>query len=163
MSDLMSRGLPVLQGLIGLPYGVSGTLVVEEAAPTRLGDYAGTYTQATATILVRYDADAYVALHEAAHVWFNETLVDQRWINEGFAELYGVHAATAIGEQGDPFSLTDDLLKQRIPLNDWGLPVNPRPRYRALRLRGQLPGGRADPGASRPGRAARRLEGHRRR
>ncbi|MGZ8563214.1 MAG: hypothetical protein ACXWWU_06310 [Candidatus Limnocylindria bacterium] len=127
MSDLMTRGLPALQQLIGLPYPVSGTLVVEEAAPTRLGDYAGTYTQTTGTILVRYDADAFVGLHEAAHIWFNETLVDERWINEGFAELYGVHAARVLGEQGDEFSLTDDLLKLRIPLNDWGVPGSQDP------------------------------------
>jgi hypothetical protein len=119
MSDLMSRGLPALQGLIGLPYNVTGTLEIEEAAPTLLGDYAGTYTQSSGTILVRYDADAIVALHEAAHVWFNETLVNTRWINEGFAELYGVQAAGQIGAQGDPFALTADLLKARIPLNDW--------------------------------------------
>lgn len=127
MSDLMTRGLPVLQGLIGLPYTVSGALVVEEAAPTRLGDYAGTYTQTTATILIRYDADGYVALHEAAHVWFNETLSDQRWIDEGFAELYGVRAASSIGEHGDALSLTPDLLKHQIPLNDWGLPGSADP------------------------------------
>ena len=121
MSDLMTRGLPVLQEMIGLPYGVTGTLVIEEAAPTLLGDYAGTYTQVTGTILVRYDADAYIALHEAAHVWFNETLFDARWINEGWAEFYGVQAANAIGEPGTAFSLTDDLLALRIPLNDWDL------------------------------------------
>jgi hypothetical protein len=121
MSDLLTRGLPVLQGMIGLPYGVSGTLTVEEAAPTLLGDYAGTYTQTTGTILARYDADAYIGLHEAAHIWFNETLLHQRWINEGWAEFYGVEAAKAIGELGTAFSLTDDLLAARIPLNDWGV------------------------------------------
>ena len=114
------RGSPVLQELIGLPYAIGGTLVVEEAAPTRLGDYAGTYTQVTGTILVRYDADAYIGLHEAAHIWFNETLFDQRWINEGWAEFYGVQAARAIGEPGTAVSLTDDLLALRIPLNNWG-------------------------------------------
>ena len=122
MSDLISRGLPALQGLIGLGYPVTGTLTVEEAAPTLLGDYSGTYTQVTGTILARYDADAYIGLHEAAHIWFNETLFDERWINEGFAELYGVQAATEIGAQGDAISLTDDLLQARIPLNDWGAP-----------------------------------------
>lgn len=122
MSELMSAGLPVLQEMIGLPYAVGGSLRVEEAAPTRLGDYAGTYTQVTGTILVRYDADAYVGLHEAAHIWFNETLFDERWINEGWAEFYGVEAAKAIGETGSSFSLTDQLLRARIPLNDWGLP-----------------------------------------
>lgn len=120
MSDLMSRGLPALQQLIGLPYPVSGTLKVEEAAPTRLGDYAGIYTQATGTILVRYDADPYVGLHEAAHVWFNQKLVDERWIDEAFAELYGVQAAGEIGAKGEGLTLSDDLLPHRIPLNDWG-------------------------------------------
>ncbi len=120
MADLLREGLPVLQEMIGLPYAIAGTLVVEEAAPTRLGDYAGTFTQQTGTILVRYDADGYIGLHEAAHIWFNGTLFDERWINEGWAEFYGVQAAKEIDEPGSAFSLTDDLLALRIPLNDWG-------------------------------------------
>jgi hypothetical protein len=131
MSDLLSAGLPVLQEMIGLPYPVGGTLIVVEAAPSRLGDYAGTYTQVTGTILVRYDADGYIGLHEAAHVWFNETLFEERWINEGYAEFYAVQSANAIGEEGTPFGLTDDLLELRIPLNDWGAPgiLNPDTEY----------------------------------
>jgi hypothetical protein len=122
MRDLLTSGLPVLQEMIGLPYAIAGTLTVEEAAPTRLGDYAGTYTQATASVLVRYDADAKVGLHEAAHIWFNETLFEERWINEAFAEFYAVQSARAIGEEATPFGLTSDLLELRIPLNDWGVP-----------------------------------------
>ncbi|MDP9467887.1 MAG: hypothetical protein M3P32_03995 [Chloroflexota bacterium] len=122
MSDLMTDGIPVLQELIGLPYAVSGTLVVEEAAPTRLGDYAGTYDELTGKILVRYDADAFIGLHEAAHIWFNGNLFDLRWINEGWADFYAGQAAMAIEEEGSPFSLTDELLAHRIPLNEWGVP-----------------------------------------
>ena len=120
MSELMADGLPALQGLIGLPYPAPGTLVVEEAATSRLGEYAGVYNKLTGVIRVRYDADAYVGLHEAAHVWFNGDLFPDRWIGEAYAEFYGVEAAKAIGATGQTFDLTDDLLASKIPLNDWG-------------------------------------------
>jgi hypothetical protein len=120
MSDLMSDGLPALQRLIGLPYPAPGTLVIEEAANSRLGEYAGVYNSLTGMIRVRYDADPYVALHEAAHLWFNGDLFRDRWIGEAYAEFYGVQAAMAIGATGDTFDLTDDLLAFKIPLNDWG-------------------------------------------
>jgi hypothetical protein len=120
MSDLMTDGLPALQRLIGLPYPAPGTLVIEEAATSRLGGYAGVYNSLTGMIRVRYDADAYVALHEAAHLWFNGDLFRDRWIGEAYAEFYGVQAAKAIGATGESFDLTDDLLVYKIPLNDWG-------------------------------------------
>ncbi len=120
MTELMTDGLPELQRLIGLPYEAPGTLVVEEAATSRLGDYAGIYNKLRGIIRVRYDADAYVGLHEAAHIWFNGDLFADRWIGEAYAEFYGVQAAQAIGATGDTFELTDDLLVSRIPLNDWG-------------------------------------------
>jgi hypothetical protein len=120
MSALMVDGLPALQGLIGLPYEARGTLVIEEAATSRLGEYAGVYNNLTGVIRVRYDADAYVGLHEAAHLWFNADLFRDRWIGEAFAELYGVQAALAIGATGEAFDLTDDLLASKIALNDWG-------------------------------------------
>ena len=120
MSALMFDGLPALQRLIGLPYPAPGTLVIEEAATSRLGEYAGVYNSLTGIIRVRYDADAYVGLHEAAHVWFNGDLLRDRWIGEAYAEFYGVQAAKAIGASGDAFDLTDKLRASKIPLNDWG-------------------------------------------
>jgi hypothetical protein len=120
MSTLMTEGLPELHELIGLPYPNPGTLTVEEAATSRLGEYAGVYNNLTGIIRVRYDADAYVGLHEAAHIWFNGDLFRDRWIGEAYAEFYGVQAAQAIGATGDAFDLTDDLLANKIPLNDWG-------------------------------------------
>jgi hypothetical protein len=120
MSALMTDGLPELQRLIGLPYPTSGVLVVEEAATSRLGEYAGIYNSLTGTIRVRYDADAYVALHEAAHLWFSANLLPDRWIDEAYAEFYGVQAAKAIGAKGSAFNLTDQLMPFKIALNDWG-------------------------------------------
>ena len=60
----------------------ASTLVIEEAATSRLGDYAGIYNKLSGIIRVRYDADAYVGLHEAAHIWFNGDLFRDRWIGE---------------------------------------------------------------------------------
>jgi hypothetical protein len=120
MTTLMTDGLPELHELIGLPYPNPGTLTVEEAATSRLGEYAGVYNNLTGIIRVRYDADAYVGLHEAAHIWFNGDLFRDRWIGEAYAEFYGVEAAKAIGATGDAFELTDELLANKIPLNDWG-------------------------------------------
>jgi hypothetical protein len=120
MSALMTNGLPQLQRLIGLPYPAARVLVVEEAATSRLGEYAGIYNSLTSTIRVRYDADAYVGLHEAAHLWFNANLLPDRWIEEAYAEFYGVQAAKAIGAKGSEFNLTDALMPFKIALNDWG-------------------------------------------
>jgi hypothetical protein len=120
MSELMTEGLPTLQSLIGVTYPVVGRLIVEEAATSRLGEYAGIYNDATDTIQVRYDADAFVALHEAAHIWFNGGLFQDRWINEAWAEFYGVSAGERIGASGETYQLTDELLDDQIPLNDWG-------------------------------------------
>ena len=74
----------------------------------------------TGVIRVRYDADGFVTLHEAAHLWFNGDLFEDRWIGEAWAEFYGVTAGRRIGASGATFDLTDELLDVRIPLNDWG-------------------------------------------
>ncbi|MGH2455584.1 MAG: hypothetical protein ACRDHD_04940, partial [Candidatus Limnocylindria bacterium] len=120
IGEVLSDGLPALQELIGIPYPVRGRLSVEEAAVSRLGEYAGIYNQVTGVIRVRYDADAFVTLHEAAHVWFNGRLFRDRWINEAWAEFYAVTAGEQVGASGAVYELTDDLLEARIPLNDWG-------------------------------------------
>jgi hypothetical protein len=120
MRNLLGQGLPALRDLIGLPYPALQPVSVEEAATSRLGEYAGIYDALESVIRVRYDADSYVALHEAAHIWFNAALFDERWINEAWAEFYGVAAGTRIGSHGLTYQLTDDLRAVAIPLHDWG-------------------------------------------
>jgi len=127
MKGLMTDGLPTLADLIGLPWPVAGQLKVEEAATSRLGAYAGTYDSVTQTIRVRYDADGVVALHEGAHIWFNRELFPDVWLLEAWAEFYGVQAASSVGASGTGYELTDDLLRSKIPLNDWAGIVSPGP------------------------------------
>jgi hypothetical protein len=117
---LLRDGLPVLEELIGVDYPHAGTLFVEEAAISRLGEYAGIYDPNAALISVRYDADAFVTLHEAAHLWFNGRLLDGRWIGEAWAEFYSIEAGEQLGEEGFRWQLTGEMRRSRIPLNDWG-------------------------------------------
>jgi hypothetical protein len=119
-AGLLRDGLPVLEELIGVDYPLVGSLSVEEAAVSRLGEYAGIYDPTAAVISVRYDADAFVTLHEAAHLWFNDRLLDGRWIGEAWAEFYAIEAGERIGADGFRWELTPALRRARIPLNDWG-------------------------------------------
>ena len=119
-SQLLTDGLPLLEELIGVDYPLAGRFSVEEAAISRLGEYAGIYDPTAAVIWVRYDADAFVTLHEAAHLWFNDRLLDGRWIGEAWAEFYSIEAGESIGSDGFRWELTDELLRAKIPLNDWG-------------------------------------------
>ena len=120
VTRLLRRGLPTLQDLIGIDYPVSGRLSVEEAATSRLGEYAGIYNRVTGVIRVRYDADAFVTLHEAAHLWFNAELFEDRWIGEAWAEFYGVTAGQRIGASGASFDLTDDAPGRPVPAQRLG-------------------------------------------
>ena len=73
------------------------------------------------TITVRYDVDPFVGLHEAAHIWFNGALFEERWIGEAFASFYAEEAARRAGAVAVGFELTpeDDAELQR-PLQSVG-------------------------------------------
>lgn len=120
MQSLLTDGLPALAEAIGLDYPISGALTVREGAFARLGDYAGIYDERERSIEIRYDADAFVGLHEAAHIWFNGDLFDARWITEAFASFYAEEAGRRLDLELEPLPLTDDLRRFAIPLNDWG-------------------------------------------
>lgn len=120
MTTWMRAGIPQLARLIGLPWPIRTDLEVEEAATSRLGGYAGVYDDLQERINIRYDADAFVALHEAAHAWFNGRLIEDRWVGEAFASLYAAEAGSAAGLDAEPYRLDADLERYRIPLNAWG-------------------------------------------
>ena len=129
VTSIITKGLPVLRELVGLDYQVHGELSIDEAAISRLGDYAGEYNPESESIDLRYDADGYTALHETAHIWFNDNLFSTRWIGEAWAEYYGVEAGKRIGTDGQVFVLTSQLTPARFPLDAWGV-VGQEPQLR---------------------------------
>jgi len=123
VGDLLTRGLPALGKTIGLPWTAGQPLVVEEAVSRDQTGLAGRYTPLAGKIEIAYYAGTFVVLHEAAHAWFDGSLLADRWASEGFASSYAVQAAAAIGEKMVPGSaLTPALEALRVPLNAWGLP-----------------------------------------
>jgi hypothetical protein len=120
VGGLFERGLPELSGQIGLPWSREGGLVVEEAASRSTGGYAGLFNPETGKVEVAYYADDFVVLHEAAHAWFNGTLLVDRWATEAFASYYALEAARALEVKAKGDKLTDALRESRIPLNSWG-------------------------------------------
>jgi hypothetical protein len=123
VGDLFTRSLPVLREDIGLPWPHAEPLTVEEAASRTADGYAGLFDPAANRIEVAYWADRLVVVHEAAHGWFNGSLLADRWANEGFAALYASRAAAAIDAAGTDPVLTDALREHAIPLNAWAIPT----------------------------------------
>ena len=117
-------------------------LVVQEAVSRTTGGYAGLFDPSAGKVEIAYYADDFVVLHEAAHAWFNGSLLADRWANEAFASYYATVAAAALERTVQVEELTDELEKSRIPLNDWGPVGLGRRRPGGLRLR-RVPGPRA--------------------
>jgi hypothetical protein len=118
---VLGVGLPALGQRIGLEWpDYDKPLVVTEAVSRSTGGYAGIFDPSAGEVAIAYYADDFVVLHEAAHTWFNGSLLADRWSNEAFASYYGELAAADAKIKITADKLTDALKKSRIPLNDWG-------------------------------------------
>ena len=120
VKGVLGKGLPVLGGLIGLPWTRQVPFEVQEAVSRTTGGYAGLFDPRTGRIEVAYYADSLVVLHEASHVWFNGALLADRWANEAFASYYALAAAKKLKQKVTVQGVTPRLQKSRIPLNAWG-------------------------------------------
>jgi hypothetical protein len=121
VSGLLVKGLPALGTRIGLDWPeYDQPLAVQEAVSRTTGGYAGLFDPSAGKVEIAYYADDFVVLHEAAHAWFNGSLLADRWANEAFASYYATVAAADIKRKIRVDELTDELEKSRIPLNAWG-------------------------------------------
>lgn len=126
VGGLVTQALPVLSQAIGLPWPIDGPLVLQEALPRSTGGYAGLFDPSTDKIEIAYVAPTGVVFHEAAHAWFNGTLVADRWAAEAFASYYADVVAGALKVQVTSPELTPAERAAAIPLNAWG-PVGSEP------------------------------------
>jgi hypothetical protein len=122
VTDLMRRGLPVLEDLIGLDWPVEGELSVTEVHTPDLEGYAGVYYTDRDEIEIGEDLDDITILHEASHAWFNDALWSGRWIGEGFADTYAALANDEIGGAGFAPQRADRRDRGFLPLNEWTHP-----------------------------------------
>ena len=118
---LLGTGLPALSERIGLPWpDYDKPLVVTEAVSRSTGGYAGIFDPAAGEVAIAYYADDFVVLHEAAHTWFNGSILADRWSTEAFASYYAELAAADTKIKVTTDRLTPELQKSKVPLNSWG-------------------------------------------
>ena len=125
VSKLVNGALPALGERIGLPWTHDEPLVIQEALSRTTGGYAGLFDPSENRVEIAYYAGNLVVLHEAAHAWFNGSLLADRWANEAFASYYAAAAAADLDLTVRPDTLTDDLPpgeadSDPLPLNAWG-------------------------------------------
>ena len=115
-------GVPVLGELIGRPWPIDEKVEVREAYTPYLYGYAGWFNSSSNEIEIGEELDQEVVLHELSHAWFNSGWFPDRWLNEGFAQLYSNKAVEQMGGealQPEPISATDP---GNVTLNEWDDP-----------------------------------------
>lgn len=121
----VTRGVPALVELIGQPWPIEQELEVVETVSPYIYGYAGYYDSSDELIGIGDILEPRVILHELAHAWFNTSLFNGRWINEGFAEEYATRVARRTGGESaaptEPAPIVTDN-PARVALNEWGDP-----------------------------------------
>lgn len=124
--DVVVRGLPALQDLVGLDFGDQTTLDILQALDPSLVGYAGWYLLDEDVIEMGEDLDDHVVIHEMSHLWFNEDLFTERWITEGLADDFADQIVDALDLESDPaygeYRRPITTRSVAVPLNDWRFP-----------------------------------------
>jgi hypothetical protein len=115
-------GVPLLSELIGKQWPIDENVEVREAYTPYLYGYAGWFSAYRNEIEIGEDLDQEVVLHELSHAWFNDSWFVDRWLSEGFAQMYSNKAVEALG--GEPLSPQDVGSNDpgKVSLNEWGDP-----------------------------------------
>lgn len=112
-------GVPALEERIGLPWPATRTIEILETAAPYLYGYAGWYQPLEGVIEVGDELDRHVVLHELTHLWFNESLFLDRWVNEGLAEVFAAAVAVELGDPARAPEPIDLAAPGAMPLVAW--------------------------------------------
>jgi hypothetical protein len=123
VTDLVLGSLPTLAADIGAPWPYTDRpLTVSETLVRGAGGFEGSFDPGAALIEVDYTASPGIVLHEAAHAWFNGSLVAERWVAVGFAAWYAERAAATLDVEIASPDFSGVPLEAAFPLNAW-LPI----------------------------------------
>jgi hypothetical protein len=132
VEQILLAGYPVLRELIGRGDPRIRSLTLEESTARGIGGFSGEYDRGAGQVKISYFADPMTILHELAHMWFDDILASDRWINEGFASYYAEQAILRLGLPDHAPQLSGALMAAAVPLNDWverGDPGSAREAY----------------------------------
>lgn len=121
LRDLIPASMPVIEDLFGFPYDGPADVTVAQGGRQAILGYEGLTECSTASceITISPVADDITVIHELTHLWTD--IYSERWLAEGFAELYADETANRLPAQ---------LVQNRRPrapspavdlqLDDWG-------------------------------------------
>jgi hypothetical protein len=115
-------GVPAIEEVLGVPWPAPPELEVVETASPYLYGYGGWYRRLGDLIEIGDELDQQVILHELSHLWFNDTLFEGRWINEGFANEVAALAMAELGAEPPEPEPVDPADPGLLKLNDWSAP-----------------------------------------
>ena len=143
----VANGLTSLAALVGSDMAGDEPLVIQESVTG--GEYAGSYSETTNTITVdeNFRQEALVE-HELAHVWFNGSLFEDRWLAEGNAE-WAARAVAGADACRQPVGTSDAGLAdwqfispRATDAERWASPTSTTPRAGSSRRSRRRPGPR---------------------
>lgn len=117
---LLTRALPLFEEEIGLPYPRVAPLVVTEAVGGSGHDFDEAPAGGT-EILIAFDQPEFTTLHQVAHAWLNDSLLAERWLQEGLASYVAERVGSRLEVEPpfDPQARTDELADAALPLDSW--------------------------------------------
>jgi hypothetical protein len=115
--DLLVEALPRLEAVFGLPYPGLGPLVVTESVTGGGLDSE----PVDGEMAVGFTEPPFTLLHQAAHVWANDSLAGDRWIVEGLASWAAGQVSTELELElpYDPVAVAAGLEGEAFPLAEW--------------------------------------------
>ncbi|MEO8510082.1 MAG: hypothetical protein ABI534_02455 [Chloroflexota bacterium] len=116
--DLLVRALPLLERWIGIGDTPAGPIVVIESPPNSAAEAPPSIEP---EIRVGFDEPPFTLLHQAAHLWINDSLLADRWSREGLASYMAgtVAAELEVAEPYDPIKRRDEQAASAVPLVIW--------------------------------------------
>ena len=116
---LLKKAIPSLGKTIGLAYPRTDTIAVEEVVARSIDGLAGVFDPASNTIRIAYTAGPEVLVRQAAHLWFDGSVLADRWAVEGLATLAADGAAKQLGLATPTNPAIPASASAAFPLNDW--------------------------------------------
>jgi hypothetical protein len=125
--DLVTRALPLLEEEIGIPYPVTGRLTLTQTVgvdATGLGEPAAS---AGGEILVALDQPSFTIVHQLAHAWLSDDLVESKWIREGMASELAdrVVDRLEVDRPFDPAEVAEERADAAFPMDAWPADAGP--------------------------------------
>lgn len=116
----MTQGLPVLEGLVGQPWPITTTTTVREDAATGVLGYDGWFDLERNEVTLSEQLDSHVLYHELAHAWMSDSTFSSRWLGEGFAEYLAARTTERLGIEGTPAQEVSRSADAAMALDAWG-------------------------------------------